>query len=244
MITVTDLRFRYENGLQALAGVSFFVAAGEKIGLIGPNGAGKSSLIQHLNGLLPDPLPATSAVRIDGIPVTLSHAAEIRRRVGMVFQKPDDQLFGSTVREDVAFGPRQLGLSPEAAEDMALASLQRVGATDLRDRIPDELSEGQKRRVCLAGVLACSPQVLLLDEPTSDLDPRSKRELTTLLRELPQTRIIASHDLEWLLGNCTRILLLSGGVLVADGPAEEILSRAEMMEAHGLEVPPTMRYRT
>jgi cobalt/nickel transport system ATP-binding protein len=205
--------------------------------LVGPNGAGKSTLLLHLNGILPEKLEG--AVSVFGQPVTSGNLENIRRTVGLLFQDPDDQLFCPTVFEDVAFGPQQLGLS----ESVVPAALERVGLAGFEKRSPHHLSRGEKRRVCLAGVLACEPRVLVLDEPTSDLDPRGKRELKALLRQIPATKIIASHDLELVVELCPRVLLLDRGEIVADGETTGLLNDERLMLAHGLERPHILQHR-
>jgi cobalt/nickel transport system ATP-binding protein len=237
MIEVRNLSYRYPDGAEALRGVSFTVAENECVGLIGPNGAGKSTLLLHLNGILPEKL--NGAVSVLGQPVTDDNLITIRRAVGLLFQDPDDQLFCPTVFEDVAFGPQQLGLSESAVP----AALARVGLIGFEKRSPHHLSRGEKRRVCLAGVLACEPRVLVLDEPTSDLDPRGKRELKALLREIPATKIIASHDLELIVELCPRAILLDRGEIIADGPTAQLLNDEQLMVAHGLERPHILQHR-
>lgn len=224
-----DIRFAYPDGRTALRGVTFSLAEGECVGLIGPNGAGKSTLLLHLNGILPERPEGSPAVTVFGRSDLLS----MRRDVGLLFQDPDDQLFCPTVWEDVAFGPRQLGLGDEAAR----LALGRVGLEGFDHRSPHHLSRGEKRRVCLAGVLACQPRVLALDEPTSDLDPRGRRELKAVLREIPATKLIATHDLEMVVELCPRTILLDQGEVVADGPTVDLLDDTALMLAHGLERP-------
>jgi energy-coupling factor transporter ATP-binding protein EcfA2 len=237
MIEVRNLSYRYPDGKEALRGINFTVTEGECVGLIGPNGAGKSTLLLHLNGILPEKLDG--AVSVCGQPVTNENIENIRRTVGLLFQDPDDQLFCPTVFEDVAFGPQQLGLS----ETVVPAALERVGLTGFEKRSPHHLSRGEKRRVCLAGVLACEPRVLVLDEPTSDLDPRGKRELKALLRQIPATKIIASHDLELVVELCPRVIVLDCGEVVADGRTSDLLNDQNLMLAHGLERPHILQHR-
>ncbi|HUJ09823.1 MAG TPA: ABC transporter ATP-binding protein [Verrucomicrobiae bacterium] len=238
VIEVRNLRFQYPDAHEALRGVSFRIAEGECVGLIGPNGAGKSTLLQHLNGILPEKLNGAPSVFIDGKPVTLESVFEARRSVGFLFQDVDDQLFCPTVLEDVAFGPQQLGLTDSAAR----AALAQVGLTGYETRAPHHLSRGEKRRVCLAGVLACSPRVLVLDEPTSDLDPVGKRELKALLRNITATKLIATHDLELVVELCPRVILLDRGEIVADGPTRQLLNDESLMLAHGLERPHILQH--
>ncbi len=252
-VRVERLSFRYPGSSLALDDISFTIAPGEIVGLVGPSGAGKSTLLQHLNGLLPvrssgfsRSIPpeggTTNAdVCIEGIPVTRSTVAEVRRRVGFLFQDPDDQLFCPTVFEDVAFGPLNLGEPDETARQRVQESLSAVGLTGYEPRSTMRLSLGERKRVCLAGVLACQPSVLALDEPFTSLDPRARRSLVGILRKFPGSQIIATHDLEVLVELCHRVLVLDVGRLQAAGPASEILSNSALMERHGLEVPWRLR---
>ena len=242
-LDVRDLRYRYADGTPALHGVSFGVAEGERVALVGPNGAGKSTLLLHLNGLLPERGSATPAVHVFGTPVAEPHLAAIRAQVGLLFQDPDDQLFCPTVWEDVAFGPQQLGWrEPEVSERVA-GALAQVGLRGFEDRLPQHLSRGEKRRACLAGLLACDARLLALDEPTSDLDPRGRRDLKALLQALPVAQIIATHDLELVVETCQRVVVLDGGAVVAEGPPAQVLADEEAMLRHGLEKPHILRHR-
>ncbi len=241
-IEVRELHFRYGDGPPALAGVSFVVRAGERVGIVGPNGAGKSTLLLHLNGILPEGGPVASAVTVDGVPLTRQTLPTIRRRIGLLFQDPNDQLFCPTVFEDVAFGPEQQGLTGEALRARVREALAAVGLEGFEERSPHRLSAGEKRRACLAGVLACQPSVLVLDEPTANLDPRGRRELVALVSRIPITTLIATHDLELVVKLCSRVLLLDGGRLVAQGRAVELLADEALMLAHGLETPHQLRH--
>ena len=243
LLAVDTLGYRYPDGHEALRDVSFAIGPGERVALIGPNGAGKSTLLLHLNGLLPDRPPARPAVVVDDLPLVEPNLAEVRRRVGLLFQDPDDQLFCPTVWEDVAFGPRQLGVDGPALSLRVRESLEKVGLVGFEDRLPHHLSRGEKRRVCLAGVLACDARLLVLDEPTSDLDPRGRRELMALLQQLPMAQLIATHDLEFVVEICPRTIVLDGGRIVADGPTLELLDDEPLMLAHGLERPHILRHR-
>lgn len=253
-IRVQDLEFRYPDGRHALRGVAFSVPAGQSVALVGPNGAGKSTLLWHLNGLLPGKSRTTGlhdhgagsaatgatagpSVWIDGLEVNHRNGPEVRRRVGLLFQDPDDQLFSTTVLDDVAFGPLNLGRTRAEARRIALDCLARVGLAEAAERVPHHLSFGERKRVCLAGVLACDPTVLVLDEPSANLDPRGRRRFIELIRGLPATRLIATHDLEMALELCERAILLDAGRVVADGPTPEIFGDAALMLRHGLEVP-------
>ncbi len=217
------------------------MAAGECVALLGPNGSGKSTLLLHLNGILPD--KPDGAVKIMGAAVGAENLEIVRRQVGLVFQDPDDQLFCPTVQEDVAFGPLQLGLSEAEAGARVEKMLGLVGLAGFGRRATHHLSHGEKRRVCLAGVLACEPAILVLDEPTSDLDPRGRREFKALLREIPATKLIATHDLELAVELCARAVVLDRGNIVADGATMELLNDEELMLAHGLERPHILRHR-
>jgi cobalt/nickel transport system ATP-binding protein len=237
-IEVRDLRYRFDDGTEALRGVSFSIAQGECVGLIGPNGAGKSTLLLHLNGLLPEVIdPQRPSVLVMGKPLTAANLFEIRRHVGLLFQDPNDQLFCPSVAEDVAFGPQQFGLTNGQLEQIVADALRQVGLSGFERRSPVHLSGGEKRRVCLAGVLACQPSVLVLDEPTSDLDPRGRRELKQLLATIPVTKIIATHDLEMVVELCSRVIVIDKGQIVAQGPTIQILSDEPLMLAHSLEKP-------
>ncbi len=238
-IQVRDLSFVYPDGASALDGISFDIPLGESVGLVGPNGAGKTSLFLCLSGVLK---PQSTLLRVGGL--DLRDPTERRRlpeQVGIVFQNSDDQLFNATVFDDVAFGPLNLELPPDEVRRRVAEALDRVGLTGLEERVPFHLSGGEKRRVALAGVLAMRPRVLLLDEPSIHLDPRGRRELIRLLQVLGGTRLIASHDLELILQSCSRVLLIDHGRLMADGPARSVLADAALMEAHGLEVPYSLR---
>jgi cobalt/nickel transport system ATP-binding protein len=205
-------------------------------------------LLLHLNGLLPDPAlnakhSTDSAVFIRGIPVIESNFASVRAMVGLLFQDPDDQLFCPTVWEDVAFGPQQLGKREPELSVIVKDALERAGLPGFENRNTQRLSHGEKHRVCLAGVLACNAQVLVLDEPTSDLDPRGRRELKALLQGLSITQIIASHNLEFVVETCSRVIVMDNGVIAAQGPTADILNDEDLMLAHGLERPHILRHR-
>jgi len=241
-LEVRDLQFRYGDGTPALRGVSFAIAEGECVGLIGPNGAGKSTLLLHLNGLLPETWEAPGAVFVAGRPVGRETLPEVRRQVGLLFQDPNDQLFCPTVFEDVAFGPQQLGLDEVQVRERVRLSLARAGIAGFEPRAPHHLSVGEKRRVCLAGVLACDPALLVLDEPTSSLDPRGRRELKELLRQIPITKLVATHDLELVVELCSRVIVLDAGSIVAEGKTLEVLSDEALMLKHSLERPHALRH--
>ncbi len=233
-VAVEDLTFSYPNGHAVLDQLSMTVKPGEKVALLGPNGAGKTTLALHLNGVLE--LQAGS-IKVNGIPINEDNLSEIRRRVGMVFQNADDQLFMPTVREDVAFGPANLGLTKEQQAERVREALDAVDAIDFVDRTPHHLSGGEKRRVAIATVLAMHPDVLVLDEPTSGLDPFGRRELTNLLKSLDLTQLVITHDLPLALELCPRSVIISNGRVVADGPTPEVLADSQLLAAHRLELP-------
>jgi len=243
-LEVRQLSYSYpQNGRLALDQLSFSVGDEECIGVLGPNGAGKSTLLLHLNGLLPDRAPSSPNIWIAGEPVVSENLHLVRQRVGLLFQDPDDQLISATVFEDVAFGPRQLGVEGAILNSLVGHCLAQVGLTGFEERQPHRLSHGEKRRVCLAGVLACKPSVLVLDEPTSDLDPRGRREFKALLKSLPGAKIIATHDLELVVDLCSRVVVLDDGKLVAEGATIQLLSNEPLMLAHGLEKPHSLLHR-
>jgi cobalt/nickel transport system ATP-binding protein len=233
-VHVQGLVYSYPDGSPALRGVDLDITAGERVAVLGPNGAGKTTLILHLNGIL---LPQAGEVAIGGMPVTKANFKEIRRRVGIVFQDPDDQLFMPTVRDDVAFGPANLGLPGDAVDARVQAALDAVGMDGSGGRPPHHLSFGQRRRVALATVLAMDPQILVLDEPTSNLDPAARRDLADILVTLPVTAVIVTHDLPYALELCPRSVIINDGVIVADGPTRDVLGDAEVMAANRLELP-------
>jgi cobalt/nickel transport system ATP-binding protein len=232
MIDVRDLRFAYPDGRTALAGLTFSVTAGESVGLVGPNGAGKTTLFLCLCGVLRAKLGCLSVVGLD--PADSAQRKKLPERLGVIFQNSDDQLFSSTVGDDVAFGPLNLGLPSDEVRRRVAEALSRVGMTGLDDRVPFHLSGGEKRRAAIAGVLAMHPEVLLLDEPSMFLDPRGRRELIRLINNLPGTKLIASHDLALVRDTCSRVILMDAGRVVAEG-ATELLHDSELMERHGLE---------
>ena len=234
VIEIMGLSFSYPDGTIALTDIDLHIHRGERVALLGPNGSGKTTLILHMNGIH---RPQTGTVTVSGMAVTAPNLLEIRRRVGLVFQDPDDQLFMPTVREDIEFGPRNLGLTGielEQRVSMALAALEVV---DLADRAPNHLSFGQKRRVSMAGVMAMEPEILVLDEPTSNLDPASRQDLTRALLGLDVTQLIVTHDLLYALEVCPRSVIIDAGRIVADGPTRELLADAALLAAHRLALP-------
>ncbi|MEV2266510.1 energy-coupling factor ABC transporter ATP-binding protein [Nonomuraea africana] len=233
-LEVSELAYAYPDGTQALFGVDLTIGRGERVALLGPNGAGKTTLVMHLNGIL---TAGHGTVRVAGTPVRPDTLKEIRQRVGLVFQDPDDQLFMPTVRDDVAFGPANMGVKGEELERRVKNALDRVGMADHADRPPHHLSFGQRRRVAVATVLVMEPEILVLDEPSSNLDPAARRELAEILRSLDVTVLMVTHDLPYALELCERSLILSGGVIAADGPTRTLLADPELLAAHRLELP-------
>lgn len=235
-LDVRGLRYAYPDGHLALDGVDLTVSRGERVALLGPNGAGKTTLVLHLNGVLS---AQAGTVTVAGLTVSRDRAtlAEVRRRVGIVFQDPDDQLFLPTVAEDVAFGPANLGLRGTALAERVDEALTAVGMLEHRERAPHHLSFGQRRRVAVATVLAMHPEILVLDEPSSNLDPAARRELAEILRGLPVTLLMVTHDLPYALELCERSVILDRGRVVADGPTERLLADAELLARHRLELP-------
>ena len=240
IVEVKELAYVYPDGTEALKSISFRIGHGEAVALVGANGAGKSTLLMHLNGYLPT---ERGEVRIGDTAVTRETAVLARRAVGMVFQDPDDQLFMPTVAEDVAFGPLNAGLPHDQVERRVAAALERVGMAHVRGRPPYRLSAGEKRAVAIATVLAMEPDILVMDEPSANLDPRARRRLINLLLSFEHTRIIATHDLEMVVEVCPRVIVLDGGKVVADGKTEELLDDEALMLAHGLERPHILRHR-
>ncbi len=239
-LEVRDLRFSYPDGHVALDGADFHIHPGERVALLGPNGAGKTTLLLHLNGIL---TPTSGSVRVAGLEVTEEHLQEIRRRVGLVFQDPDDQLFMPTVRKDVAFGPANFGVGGEALEHRVVSALEAVGMIDAIDRAPHHLSLGERRRVAIATVLAMQPEILVLDEPSSNLDPAGRGELAHILTGLDITMLMVTHDLPYAARLTRRALVMNHGRIVADGPIEKILGDEDLLAANRLELPYGFRER-
>ena len=233
-LEISDLSFAYPDGRQALRNVDLHVHHGERMALLGPNGAGKTTLLLHLNGIL---RPASGEVRVAGLVVSDDSVLEIRRRVGLVFQDPDDQLFMPTVGQDVAFGPANFGIDGEELEARVAEALAAVSMLEARERAPHHLSYGERRRVAIATVLAMRPEILVLDEPTSNLDPASRRELIDVLRRLPITQLVVTHDLPFALELCPRAVVLDEGLVVAGDATVEILTDEVLMKSHRLELP-------
>ncbi len=237
-IHVEDVSFSYEQGTEILKQLSFDVCKQESVGLIGANGAGKSTLLKLLVGLYPTD---SGAIRIGEYPLEKQYLPQIRAKLGYVFQDSDSQLFMSTVYEDIAFAPRNYGLSPEETDERVNRALELTGIAHLRDRQIHRLSGGEKKLVSIATILSMMPEALLMDEPSIALDPRNRRNLIHILNSLDQPKIIASHDLDMILETCSRTILLSDGRIVCDGPTEEILRDRELLEANRLELPLCMQ---
>jgi len=240
IIEFKDVRYRYPDGTEALKGVSFRITHGESVGIVGANGAGKSTLLLHMNGYL---LPASGNVTIGEVPLLKETRSEIRRKVGVLFQNPDDMLFMPTVFDDVAFGPLNLGLPPDRVRDRVREALRRVNALGLEGKPPHHLSGGQKSAVAIAAVIAMEPDILVMDEPAASLDPKSRRDVIGLLNSFAHSKIVASHDLDLILDVCARCLVIRDGAIVADGPAEAILSDAALLSENNLELPLTLQGR-
>ena len=233
VLQVHDLHFSYHDSLAALRGVSFEMCEGEKVALVGPNGAGKSTLMLHLNGIL----NGHGEVTVEGNRLTRDNLPAIRAMVGLVFQNPDDQLFSPTVFEDVAFGPLHMGLPMDQIEARVKSALEAVRMSGFRDRLSHHLSVGEKKRIAIATVLSMEPQILVLDEPSAGLDPRARRTLINLLRELPITMLVSTHDMKLVEELFPRTIVMDEGQIVADGRTRDILEDEKLLTAHGLEKP-------
>jgi cobalt/nickel transport system ATP-binding protein len=234
IVEFKNVCFRYPDGTEALKGISFRITHGESVGIVGANGAGKSTLLLHMNGYL---LPTSGTVNISDLSVTKKSRQDIRRKVGVVFQNPDDQLFMPTVFDDVAFGPLNLGMDETSVRERVHEALRLVNSIDLCDKPPHHLSSGQKSAVAIAAVMSMEPDILVMDEPAANLDPKSRRSLITLLKTFAHSKIIASHDLDLILDVCKRCIVIKDGVVVADGPSTEILANQALLEDNNLELP-------
>ena len=239
IIEIKGLNYSWPDGENVLSDISFRVDEHETVGLVGPSGAGKSTLLLHLNGLLPQRLPDSNSasVYVSDVPVSRSNAVGIRQLVGLLFQEPDDQLFCSTVADDIAFGPLNLGLPHDEVRQRVAEAMAAVNLSDLASRSPLQLSLGERKRVCLAGLLACRPSVLALDEPASSLDPRGRRQLISILSKFDGSILVASHDLDFVAQLCSRVIVLDEGRVRANGPTRDVLTNESLMDKHGLEVP-------
>ncbi len=236
-LAVTGLAYSYPDGHQALFGVDLRIGRGERVALLGPNGAGKTTLVMHLNGILSGGVGEVSVAGLRVDPGDKDALREVRRRVGIVFQDPDDQLFMPSVREDVGFGPANLGLRGATLEQRVHEALDLVGMADFADRPPHHLSFGQRRRVAVATVLSMRPEILVLDEPSSNLDPASRAELAAILRSLDVTILMVTHDLLYALELCPRSVVMAEGAIVADGQTRSLLTDEELMGRYRLALP-------
>jgi cobalt/nickel transport system ATP-binding protein len=236
-LEIKELAFAYPDGNQALYGVNLSIQKGERVALLGPNGAGKTTLVMHMNGIHPT---SHGSIHVAGQLVDSKNKEsikQIRSKVGIVFQDPDDQLFMPTVGEDVAFGPYNMGLRDAELSKVVDEALELVGMSEFKDRPPHHLSFGQRRRVAVATVLAMKPEILILDEPSSNLDPASRRELADILRSLDITIVMVTHDLPYAFELCERSVILSGGIIVADNATDLILKDQVLLKSHRLELP-------
>ena len=233
-VVVRHLHFRYPDGFEALKGIDLALKPGEKVALIGPNGAGKSTVMLHLNGINE---PSHGEVTVSGMRVERKTLKKVRAEVGLVFQDPDDQLFSPTVFDDVAFGPLHLGIDEEEIHHRVENALAAVGMSGFGQRMPHHLSIGQRKRVALATVLSMDPSILVIDEPSAGLDPRGRRELIALLREMTQTMLVSTHDMKLVAEVFPRTVLMDGGVIVADGATAELLEDEQLLLEHGMEKP-------
>jgi len=241
ILELKDVCFTYPDGTHTLDGISLRITHGESVGVVGANGAGKSTLLLHLNGCL---MPSSGTITIGDLDLTVKTRREIRKKVGMIFQNPDDQLFMPRVFDDVAFGPLNLGMDLERVRERVEKALSTVGCLALKDRPPHHLSSGQKSSVAIASVIAMQPDILVMDEPASSLDPRSRRYLINLLKEFRHTKIVASHDLDFILDVCRRCIVIKNGRVMADGKTEEILSNKELLKDNNLELPLSLQSRS
>ncbi|MDF2545179.1 MAG: Phosphonate-transporting ATPase [Anaerosolibacter sp.] len=233
-IETKSLGYSYPDGHVAIKNISFSIHHGESVGIIGANGAGKSTLLMLLMGIL---FPNQGEILVGDVHVTKNTLSMIRQRLGMVFQDPDDQLFMTTIYDDVAFGPRNYRLDENEVEQRVMNALETVGISHLKERAPFKLSGGEKRAAAIAAVLSMEPDVLIMDEPTAALDPKSRRRLINLLKGFEHTKIITSHDLDMVLEVCKRIIVIKDGEIAADGNGEDILTNADLLDACGLEIP-------
>jgi len=238
IIEADAVQYSYPDTTPALKGISFTIVHGESVGFVGANGAGKSTLLQHLSGCI---FPDSGEVRIGHVPINRKNLQSVRKRIGMVFQDPDDQLFMPRVFDDVAFGPLNLGFPEDEVRERVMTALSEVGAQHLSDRPPYKISGGEKRAVAIATVLSMSPDILLLDEPSSGLDPKSRRQLIHLLKGFSHTKIIATHDLDLVLDVCERTIVLNEGTISADGPTKSIFEDEKLLVRNNLEKPLTMQ---
>lgn len=233
-VELNEVSYTYPDGNKALEDVSFLLGHGESVGIVGANGAGKSTLLSVLTGIV---FPQKGTVRVGDIPVNKKTLEEIRRSVGLVFQEPDDQLFMTSVYDDVAFGPRNYRLDEEEVHTRVMQALEEVGIAHLKDRPPYKLSGGEKRLAAVAAVISMKPDILIMDEPTASLDPKARRKLMNILKGFSHTKIITSHDLDMIMEMCSRTIVLKNGRIAADGDTKEILRNEKLMDDCGLEIP-------
>lgn len=233
-IELKEVSFSYPDGYQALENISFLLGHGEAVGVVGANGAGKSTLLSILTGIL---FPQKGSVRVGDLPVNKKTLVEVRRSIGLVFQDPDDQLFMTSVYDDVAFGPRNYKLDENEVNIRVMQALEEVGITHLKDRPPYKLSGGEKRLAAIAAVISMKPDILIMDEPTASLDPKARRKVMNILKGFNHTKIITSHDLDMIMDMCARTIVLKHGKIVADGRTVDILSNEKLMDECGLEIP-------
>lgn len=233
MIEYKNVSFSYEKNAQVLKNITFTIKEGESVGLIGANGAGKSTIMKTLLGLL----PCEGEILVGGVKVEKKNLPAIRRRLGFVLQDSDNQMFMPTVYEDMMFGPRNYGLSAEEAEKKVDEILKMLNLTELKNRYNHKISGGEKRMAAIATVLAMEPEYLLMDEPTTALDPYNRRTVINTINKLPQAKLIASHDLDMILDTCERVILISKGAIAADGKTDEILRDKALLEANRMELP-------
>ena len=238
-LVYSDVQFSYPDGTVALDKVSFSLDKGEHVALLGPNGAGKSTVLLLANGVL---LPSAGSILVGDLPLVRENLVAIRQRVGLVFQDPDDQLFMTSVADDLAFGLLNQGLNTPEVDQRVQSALLAVGLQDVAAKAPHDLSYGQRKRAALATILAMQPEFLVLDEPTSNLDPRSRRQMMQLLAGLESTLLFATHDLDLVWDQCSRVLIIDAGQIVADGQTRELLRDQELLEIHSLELPAAVRY--
>ena len=234
MISIKELSFSYPDGTMAIENITLEISRGSSTGIVGANGAGKSTLVNHLNGYY---LPQKGSIMIDGLKVDKKHLDRIHELVGLVFQNPDDQLFTARVYDDIAFGPENLGTEPEKIRELIKEVLRELNLWHLRDKPPSHLSQGEKRFAAFAAVLVMKPEIIVMDEPTADLDPKNRRKLINLVQRLKNTTITVSHDLDFIWDTCQRVCIMNQGRIAADGPTKEILGNKALLESNSLELP-------
>ncbi len=234
MISIKDLSFSWPDGTRAIDRITLAVAQGSSMGIVGANGAGKSTLVNHLNGYF---LPQEGSISIGGTIVNKKNLDRIHRVVGLLFQNPDDQLFTARLYDDVAFGPENLGMDRAMMATLIEEWLRALNLWELRNKPPGHLSQGEKRFAAFASILVMQPEVIVMDEPTADLDPKNRRKLINLVNALTMTKVTVSHDLDFVWDICERVCIMNQGRIVEEGPTREILSQRELLEANNLELP-------